>query len=71
MPRDPADLIAFDKAPTVHIDNHALRRALASQQIKTAHPLSERVDDIPGVRDLLIRELRDEPRLFAIGIPAH
>lgn len=71
VPRHLADLVALDKAPTVHIDDHALRRALASQQIKTAHPLSERVDNVPGVRDLLIGELRNEPGLFAIGIPAH
>lgn len=71
VPRHLADLVALDKAPTVHVDDHALRRALASQQIKTAHSLSECVNNIPSVRDLLIGELRDETSLFAIGIPAH
>lgn len=59
-------LITLDERPAVDVDDHAARAT--AEEVKAAHSLAERLDNVPGILLLLLRELGDEARLLAVGV---
>jgi hypothetical protein len=66
-------LITLDETPTIHVDYQTpplpvLMRT--PQQVESADPLAETLDNVPRPALLVIRELSDESRFFTVCIAA-
>lgn len=53
-------LVAFNKAPSVHVDDLTPGAVVAAQHIIPAHPLSETFANLPGPHLLLVVQARDK-----------
>jgi hypothetical protein len=64
-----AYLIPLDKTPSIHINHHTPSTAFAPEQVKPAHTLAKRLNNVSGVLLLVGRQLGDEARFFAVRVP--
>lgn len=69
--RNPAHLIALDETPPIDVNDQAPPTTIvmgAPEQIESADPLSERLDDILGPALLLVVELGDKSSLLSVCV---
>lgn len=57
-------IIAFDKAPSVYVNHHALRAVVASKDVKTANALTEAFADFARPELLGFGEMSDKTILI-------